>query len=134
MNMQAKHGTRVEGETKYGTCNTCTSQLVQTAYSRAPWFRLVREPLVLGMKVLGRYHGINAKEYRVYTESCHGCIRFTKAELKKRSILFRSLNRVINPIFDRILESIVGKDEVAAARQYAYQATQCPEKGDLQKA
>ena len=128
------HTTQEASQIKYGTCNICTRQLVEIAYSRAPWFRLIREPLVLGMKTLGTWHGIDAEEYHVYTDDCRGCLRFTKSELKKRSLLFSSLNRAINPIFDRILESIVGKAEVATANRYAREATQGPDKDSSPKA
>lgn len=111
---------------EYGVCNTCTIKLVYTAYSRAPWFRLVREPLRYGMVVMGWWHRIDPGQYRAYTGSCRGCIRFTKTGLKERSALFRWLNGRINPLFDRILGSIVTEEEVAAAKRYAREATQCP--------
>ena len=111
---------------KYGACNTCTIRLVYTAYSRAPWFRLVREPLRYGMVVMGWWHGIDPKRYHVYTEGCRGCIRFTKEGLKERSALFRWLNGRINPMFDCILGGIVTAEEVVEAKQYAREATRCP--------
>lgn len=108
----------------YAVCGTCTLQMVELAYRRAPWFRLVREPLRLGMKLMGRWHGIDPRRYAVRTASCHGCVRFLKTALRERSATARWLNARLNPVFDRILESIVTSDEVAAAKRYARQATQ----------
>ena len=114
---------------KYSVCNTCTLQLVHIAYSRAPWFRLIREPLHLGMKIMGWWHKVDPRKYKVYTDGCYCCIRFTKTGLKERSALFRWLNDRINPLIDRILETAVSEEEIAIANRYAYHATQCPEEG-----
>ena len=40
-------------------CNTCTRRLVAIAYRRAPWFRLLREPLRWGMRLWVRRLGLN---------------------------------------------------------------------------
>ncbi len=104
-------------------CGTCTIRLVDLAYQRAPWFRLVREPFRVGMLALSRLHGIDPTTYAVRTEACRGCLRFTKAVLKDRSALFRLLNRVVNPFFDAILERIVGAQAVADAKEHARRAT-----------
>ena len=107
----------------YGVCNTCTIMLVRLAYERAWWFRLIREPLRLGMILLGWLHRINPKDYQVRTLDCHGCIRFTKTALNEKSDLFGWLNDRINPVFNRILETLVTQEEIQEAKRYARQAT-----------
>ncbi|MBI2303148.1 MAG: nitroreductase [Chloroflexi bacterium] len=102
-----------------GKCNTCTIQLVRIAYLRAPWFRVLRGPLKWGMMALGWLYRVDPRAYAVPIEGCVGCLRFTKTELRERSAMFRWLNARINPLFDRILESIVTPDEVAEAKRYA---------------
>lgn len=108
---------------RVGVCNTCTIQLVAIAYSRAPWFRLVREPLKWGMLAMGWLYRVDARAWPVHTPGCAGCVRFTKTGLRERSGLFRQLNARINPLFDRVLESIVTAQEVEEARRYAARST-----------
>ena len=108
----------------YAVCNTCTINLVGLAYSRAPWFRLVREPLRMGMITLGWCYRIDSRNHLVHNENCCGCLRFIKTGLKEKSTMFRWLNNRVNPIFDRILESIVTVEEVLEAKNFAREATQ----------
>ena len=106
---------------KNAVCNTCTIRLVRIAYARAPWFRLVREPLRLGMRGMAWFHRINPAEYEVRTQSCYGCMRFYKVALKEKSALFRRLNDRINPAFDALLERIVSAEE-AVPKEYEINA------------
>jgi hypothetical protein len=108
---------------KNAVCNTCTIRLVRIAYQRAPWFRLVREPLRLGMRGLAWFHRVDPAEYEVRTENCYGCVRFYKVALKEKSALFRWLNDRVNPRFDALLERIVTAEEVREAKAYAREAT-----------
>ncbi len=108
---------------KNAICNTCTLKLVAIAYKRKPVFRLFREPLKIGMKIFSWIYHIKPEEYEVRTPSCRGCIRFYKFALKEKSGLFRWLNNKINPLFDRILESILTEDELYKAKDYGKQAT-----------
>jgi len=39
-----------ENGEKYAICNTCTILLVKLCFQRVWWFRLMREPLLLGMR------------------------------------------------------------------------------------
>lgn len=109
---------------KRAVCNTCTLQLVRLAYGRRWTIRLVREPLRMGMLLLGAYHRINPRDYKVRAESCYGCMRFRKTALKEKSVAFCWLNDRVNPRFDRIVESIVTKDELEAAKKHAWESTQ----------
>lgn len=104
-------------------CGTCTIRLVALAYRRAPWFRLVRAPLGAGMLGLSRLNGIDVARYAVRSEDCRGCLRFHKTLLKERSALFRLLNLLINPLFDAILERIVGPAAVGDAKEHARRVT-----------
>lgn len=109
---------------KNAVCNTCTLKLVTIAYRRTPWFRLLREPLRLGMCFLSWIHRVNPSEYEVRTPQCFGCIRFYKVALKEKSALFRRMNDFFNPLFDARLEQIVTEEEIKAAKTYARAATE----------
>ena len=100
-------------------CASCTLGLVQLAYSRAFWFKLFREPLLFGMRVLARWHGIDAGRYPVRHSRCEGCVRFLKNELKAKSPLFRALNYLVNPLFNRLRDRLVTADEKAEAKRFA---------------
>lgn len=100
-------------------CNTCTIQLVRLAYKRAPWFRLVREPLRLGLRAMAAWHRIDTSDYEVRTGGCYGCLRFYKTALKERSATFCWLNARVNPVFDTLLERIISPTEMREAEAYA---------------
>jgi hypothetical protein len=108
---------------KSTVCYTCTRRLVDIAYQRSPWFRVIREPLKLTMRTWVRLYGLDTEEYEVCSPSCYNCIRFYKTALKERSRLFRLLHSLVNPIFDFILERIVSREEVDKAKAHASAAT-----------
>jgi hypothetical protein len=114
---------------KNAICGTCTLKLVTIAYRRAPWFRLLREPLKLGMRLLSLIHHVDTAEYLVRTPACYNCIRFYKVALKEKSATFRWLHTWINPLFDHFLEGIVTGEELSQAKTYAQAAS----RGDLSK-
>jgi len=62
---------------------------------------------------------ISPGDYEVRSPGCYDCIRFYKLALKESSALFRLLNRMVNPLFDTILEWIVTKQEVDKAKVHA---------------
>jgi hypothetical protein len=109
---------------KDAICNTCTLKLVSIAYQRQPLFRLLREPLKLGMRTLAWIYRVDPHEYNVRTPACYGCVRFTKLALKEKSGLFRWLNERVNPLFDAWLERIVTGEEMHESKAYARAATQ----------
>ena len=109
---------------KNAVCGNCTLKLVTVAYQRAPWFRLLREPLKLGMRLLSRIHHVDPTEYLVRTQACYNCIRFYKVALKKKSTVFRWLHRWINPVFDYVIEKIVTVEERQQSKWYAQAASQ----------
>lgn len=104
-------------------CKICTVRLVEAAYAKAWWFRLVREPLRAGMLLLGRLYGADLGVYEVRSPSCRACPRLTKLELKERSALFRLLNSLVNPHFDRLIERLLDEREMQEARAEAERAT-----------
>lgn len=108
---------------KNAVCSTCTLKLVSIAYRRAPLFRLLREPLKGGMRAMAWLYRVHTEEYVVRTPACYGCIRFYKLALKERSAIFRAINSLINPIYDRLLLRIITRQELEEAQAYARQAT-----------
>ncbi|OGP33138.1 MAG: hypothetical protein A2X88_06095 [Deltaproteobacteria bacterium GWC2_65_14] len=105
-------------------CRICTIRLVRLCYERTRWFRWFREPLVLGMRLLARWHRIDPREYAVRSQECHGCLRFLKEDLKEKSPLFARLNDLANPTFNRLRDSIVTQEEIEEARRFAREATE----------
>jgi len=101
------------------TCNTCTWGLVRLCYGRAPWFRLVREPLVLGMRAMAWWHGVDHRRGWRGHPDCSGCVRYMKIQLKEKSPTFRLLNALIDPVFNRMRNSIVTRQELDEARSFA---------------
>lgn len=111
------------GVRKTASCRMCTIQLVRLCYERTLWFRWFREPLVLWMRLLARWHRIDPRDYAVRMEECYGCLRFLKEELKEKSPLFVRLNDIVNPAFNRLRDSIVTKEEIEEARRFAREVT-----------
>lgn len=109
----------INGEKKEAICNTCTRRLVTIAYQRSSWFRLLREPLKFVMRFWAKLYHINTTDYEVRSPGCYDCMRFYKTALKNNSTLFRLLNRMVNPLFDVILERIVSKEEIDEAKTHA---------------
>lgn len=101
------------------TCGTCTRQLVMLAYERSFWFRLVREPLKFAMRSWARLASIAPDAGEPVPPVCRDCMRFYKNALKSRSPLFRRLNDLINPPFDKVLERIVGPQAILDAKHMA---------------
>jgi len=111
---------------KTPVCNVCTVRLVENAYRKAPWFRVIREPLLLAMRFMAYLYRIDPDQYEVRTQSCHRCMRFNKIALKEKSALFRVLNHIINPAFDTLIERILTRQELLDAEHYAHSAMTGP--------
>jgi hypothetical protein len=103
-------------------CKNCALMLARIVYRRCRWFPLVREPLLLGMRILARWHGIDARRHGVRNPECRGCIRFMKAELEEKSPLFRFLNDRIGRSFTTLRDARVTQDELAEAKRFAREA------------
>lgn len=102
------------------TCRNCTISLVRICERRAWWFGPARFPLVVGMRVMAKLHRIDPSVYALRSDECLGCLRFLKLELKERSPTFRRLNKLINPHFDRIRNSLLTQEELAEGRRKAH--------------
>ncbi|MEM5771091.1 MAG: nitroreductase [Bacillota bacterium] len=109
-------------EASHITCKNCALRLALWCYERHWWFRLIREPLLAGMRVLAWRHGIDARAHTVRNAECHGCIRFMKAELEEKSPTFRFLNNIIGRRFTTLRDSLLTKEELAEAKRYARDA------------
>jgi hypothetical protein len=116
--------TRTNSETSLYTaqCNTCTIMLVELCFQRAWWFKAFRTPMVWGMRLMCRFHGIDPRKYAVSNQKCYGCVRFMKVALKEKSPTFRALNGLINPIFNKLRNRIVTEKEIAEAKRFAQDA------------
>lgn len=101
------------------SCSSCTLFLVRLCYGRSFWFPLFREPLVLGMKLFGRLHGIDYCAVEGPNKECKGCLRHLKSRLKERSPAFVFLNSLVNPVFNRLRDSLLAKEDKTTAKEFA---------------
>jgi hypothetical protein len=97
----------------------CTIRLERLCYKRAWWFRAFRETFAMGIRLFAFAYRIRASDFAVATPACRGCIRFRKNALKQRSGSFRALDRVLNPVFNRVRDSLLTPAELANARKHA---------------
>jgi len=110
-------------------CKNCALMLARIAYQRCWWFPLVREPLLLGMRILARWHGIDARSHGVRNRECRGCIRFMKAELEEKSPIFRFLNDRIGKRFSALRDARITQEERDEAKRYAQESMEGEDKG-----
>ena len=103
-------------------CKNCALMLARIVCRRHWWFPLVREPLVLGMRILAACNGINARGHAVRNPECKGCIRFMKAELEEKSATFRFLNDRIGDYFSTLRNSLLTQAELDEAKRFAREA------------
>lgn len=103
-------------------CKNCAARLAKWCYRKHWWFRLIREPLLLGMRLLAKWHRIDARTHMVRNLECHGCIRFMKAELEEKSPLFCFLNKHIGKRVNKLRDSMLAPEELAEAKRYAREA------------
>ncbi len=101
------------------TCTNCALLLIRRCYAKHWCFRLVREPMVWGMRILARWHGIDARSHAVRNQECHGCVRFMKAELEEKSSAFCFLNKFIGPWFRTFRDSMLTQAELDEAKRHA---------------
>lgn len=55
---------------------------------------------------------------------CYRCLRFRKNELKQRSDLFSWLDQYLNPLFNRVRDSLLTREELEQARNLASKAAE----------
>jgi len=110
-------------------CKNCVLFLIRRCYTRHWWFRLVREPLIVCMRILAWWNSIDAWTHAVHSPECRGCVRFMKAELEVKSPTFRAFNRLIGPSFKRLRDSMLKQEELADAKRIAAETMAGEEKG-----
>ena len=103
-------------------CRNCALMLARIVCRRYWWFPLVREPLLLGMRVLAWRHGIDARSHGVSNPECRGCIRFMKAELEDKSPTFRVLNNLVGTRFTTLRDTRITQAERDEAKRFAREA------------
>jgi len=104
-------------------CKNCALLLIRRCYARHWWFRLIREPLVWGMRILAWRSGIDARTHVVRNPECHGCVRFMKAELEEKSPTFIFLNRYVGPRFKALRDSMLAREDFDEAKRRAREMT-----------
>ena len=103
-------------------CNICTIHLEKLCCERAWWFRGFRECFATGIRAFALVHRVRPAEYRTRSRMCHRCIRFRKNTMKERSGLFRWLDGYLNPLFNRVRDSLLTPEELDKARELARRA------------
>ena len=111
----------MEKETSSIVCKNCANRLTEWCYAQNPWFRLIREPLVLCLRIMALLYGVKSKIH-VHNPECENCIRFMKTELQRRSALFRFLNNTIGKGVSRLRDSMLTPEELAHAKLYAQES------------
>ena len=103
-------------------CPICAIFLIQRSYGKRWWFRLLREPLVWGMRLLAWIDGLKEWKQKGVNPECKGCVRYLKSELEEKSPLFRWLNKFIGPPFKKLRDSALEQAEFGEAKRRAQQA------------
>lgn len=105
-----------------GSCKICTIHLERLCYQRAWWFRAFREVLASGIRIFAFVYGIRAEQHTMRSPMCKSCLRFRKNLLKDKSDLFNWLDGYLNPVFNRLRDSLLSDAEKEFARRLAQQA------------
>jgi len=106
----------------FASCNICTIHLESLCYRRAWWFRAFRELLATGIRLFAIAYWIRPREYLARSPMCYKCLRFRKNALKARSTLFNRLDGYLNPMFNRVRDSLLTTEELERARNLARRA------------
>lgn len=104
------------------SCRICTIHLEELCYRRAWWFRAFREVLATGIRLFAIALMIRTDEDKPRSKMCHRCLRFRKNALKRRSPLFNRLDGHLNPVFNRVRDSLLTSEELERARALARRA------------
>jgi hypothetical protein len=100
-------------------CKICTIRLEELCYKRAWWFRAFREALAAGIRTFAIALWIRTDEDKPRSKACRRCLRFRKNALKRRSPLFNWLDGYLNPLFNRVRDSLLTQEELERARALA---------------
>jgi hypothetical protein len=107
---------------EYASCKVCVIRLEHLCYQRAWWFRPFREVFATGIRLFALVHRVPHDAYAARSAMCHGCLRFRKNAVKKHSPLFNYLDGYLNPVFNRVRDSLLTPEELAWARGLAQRA------------
>jgi hypothetical protein len=99
-------------------CKNCANRLAKWCYKKHPWFRVIREPFVFGLRMMAAMYQIKARPH-VKNKECEECIRYMKNELQRKSMLFCFLNRTFGKWISKFRDHLLTEDEVKRAKQYA---------------
>ena len=105
-------------------CNICTIRLEQLCYRRAWWFRPFREVLATGIRLFAVAYKLPADRHPARSAMCYRCLRFRKNALKQRSNLFSRLDHYLNPVFNRVRDSLLTQEDLEQARKLATKAAE----------
>ncbi len=100
-------------------CRICTIRLEELCYKRAWWFRAFREVLATGIRLFAVALWIKTDEDKPRSKACARCLRFRKNALKRRSPLFNWLDGYLNPLINRVRDSLLTQEELERARALA---------------
>jgi hypothetical protein len=100
-------------------CKMCTIRLEELCYQRAWWFRAFREVLATGIRLFAIALWIETDADKPRSKACQRCLRFRKNALKRRSPLFNWLDGYLNPLFNRVRDSLLTPQELERARALA---------------
>lgn len=103
-------------------CRICTIRLEELCYQRAWWFRLFREVLATGIRLFALVYRVPKQAYSARSPLCHRCIRFRKNAVKQHSRLFNWADSYLNPMFNRVRDSLLTPEELDRARAFARRA------------
>jgi len=109
---------------EYASCKVCVIRLEHICYRRAWWFRPFREVLATGIRVFALVYRVPPGTDAARSAMCHGCLRFRKNAVKRHSRLFNFLDGYLNPLFNRVRDSLLNPDELAWARALADRAAE----------
>jgi hypothetical protein len=100
-------------------CKICTIRLEELCYKRAWWFRAFREMVATGIRLFAIALRVKTDEDKPRSKVCRRCLRFRKNALKRRSPLFNWLDGYLNPLFNRVRDSLLTPAELEQARALA---------------
>ena len=120
--MEAPTNPQTANAAPNASCKICTIRLEALCYERAWWFRAFREVLATGIRLFAIASLIRPKDYLARSPMCYKCLRFRKNALKARSPLFNWLDSYLNPLFNRVRDSLLTADELDRARALARRA------------
>ena len=101
------------------SCKICTIHLESLCYKRAWWFRAFRELLATGIRLFALAYWLRPQDYLARSPMCYKCLRFRKNALKQCSPLFNWLDGYLNPMFNRVRDSLLTMQELEHARALA---------------